>query len=457
MTALHVASAEVDGFLATRGIDPEIWAARGCCRYQKGDSWVKEHFRRFLPPTRLGTVTRIVNQCDGWLMPKHAPAGFPPIPPQLRPDRPVIVDGRTTWHYHGEKTESWPVFPEAAGSAAGKNLPPQRIMYGARAAAHVDATGDVYDPETGLGEHNGQPVDVVHQHAPREAKYVLLGEGSRLDLHPFAAQLLPEAKVVFFVLEGTPKTDAVLSAGGVAFGVPSVTLWTRRELGTFAERHLHGKTALIVPDADWATNSQVERQALKVRTVLRRLGIAAYVCAPPTDGNPYHKGVDDFLGAGKTLGELVIDGREPPIGRIWEAVQGVPYQRRRSAAYALENLSLYVNAEGRLTVSFPTLKRLLDIRDSNRLLPLLEAIEHTFTVEHGSLQTIQRPTFYGRYTETVWKEPPTISLDDYYQSYRQRARLLTADFWKETAIELLRAEVDELKRWQRDFDQREAG
>ena len=98
-------------------------------------------------------------------------------------------------------------------------------MFGVKAEAHIAAEGDPYDPATGEGQHNGIPVDVVHKHPPHAAKYVLLGKASRIDLHPWAEQLLPEVEAVFFVLEGTPKTDAVLSAGGVAFGVPSVTCW----------------------------------------------------------------------------------------------------------------------------------------------------------------------------------------------------------------------------------------
>ena len=78
-------------WLAEKGIDKAIWDARGCKRYERGDRWVKEEFREFLPRTRLGTVTKVVNQSAGWFMPKHAPPGFPPIPPQLRPDKPVIT------------------------------------------------------------------------------------------------------------------------------------------------------------------------------------------------------------------------------------------------------------------------------------------------------------------------------------------------------------------------------
>jgi len=102
----------------------------------------------------------------------------------------------------------------------------------------------------GLGDHNGVPIDLVHSHTPHEPKYVLLGEGARIDLHPLVARLLPEYEIVVFVLEGTPRTDAVLSAGAVGLGVWSVTCWDADELIRFA-RQLRGKHVLVVADADW--------------------------------------------------------------------------------------------------------------------------------------------------------------------------------------------------------------
>jgi hypothetical protein len=448
-----------DDFLTKRGIDPAIWAARGCRRYEQGDRWVVEEFRPFLPRTRLGTVTKVVNRSAGWFMPKHPPPGFPPIPPQLRPDKEggVIVDDRTKWHYHGPVTYPKPTFPEEAGKPAGKVLPRSLCLFGVRADAHVsappkDGEGN-YDRETGLGAHNGIPIYEVHKHAPTAAKYVMLGKSSRIDLHPLALRLLPKAEVVFFVLEGTPKTDSVLSAGACAFGVPSVTCWQSQELITFADRHLQNKVCLIVPDGDWYDNWQVERQALKIRTVLRRRGIEAHVCAPPWDAVPFYKAVDDHLGAQKTLGELMIEGREPRTDRLREAVSKIiPHQRRRRAFDALEDLSLYVDKFGRLKMTFLSLKRLLGYRHSHQFVRLLESLEHTFTVECGSLATVVRHRYYGRFPETVWRETPTISLDEYYRADRSRQKLLASDFWERVAIQGLREDVDELKRWRHDHD-----
>jgi hypothetical protein len=52
----------------------------------------------------------------------------------------------------------------------------------------------------------------------------------------------------------------------------------------------------------------------------------------------------------------------------------------------------------------------------------------------------------------VWKETPTLSLDEYYRADRSRQKLLASDFWERVAIQGLRDDVDDLKRWRRDHD-----
>lgn len=126
---------------------------------------------------------------------------------------------------------------------------------------------------------------------------------NRLDMHPDATVLLPNARRVFFSIEGVLKADALLSRDEAVFAVPSVTLWDAPELEEFAELYLIGKTAYIVPDSDWASNMQVSAQAFECRERLRSYGIDAHVAAAePTCGRvcehdeeaeAHKRGVDD--------------------------------------------------------------------------------------------------------------------------------------------------------------------
>lgn len=330
------------------------------------------------------------------------------------------------------------------------------MLYGAAAEAHINKDVDKlglddepsdYDPDTGIGSHKGVNLEVAHKHAPHRAKYILLGKAKRIDIHPWAEALLPQASVVYFVMEGTPKTDAVFSAGGVSFGIPSVTMWDRSEVIEFAKR-LQGKTVLLVPDADWHRNRQVERQALKLRTLLRKCGLDAYVAAPPYETVTKWKGVDDFLGAGHTLGELVIEGGEPPDQRIRRAVAHVePYQRRSSAYYTLYALSLFADESGTLTYSFPAWMRLLDTTHPSRVLRKLESIQHTFTVTKGSLTTHKEPS--GKWEITMWDNEPTISLDEYYAANIRRMKLSATDYFQNAAYDALERRVAALEELQR--------
>jgi hypothetical protein len=465
-------------WLEGKGIDPDVWDARGCKRYERGDAWVKEMIRPYVrvskhqPPVwrdgkwrartrpklniNLPTIDKVVSECGGWVMPKHHIPGTEPMPPQLRPDVEVILDPRPIWHFHSSASyvSPWPTFPPEAGvKLAGRGLPVDRVMLGREGAAHVarDRGGEPYDPETGTGEHKGVPVDKVHPHAPSVAKYLLLGDREdtvRIDLHPVALERLSQVEAVFAVLEGGPKTDAILSTGACAFGVPSVTCWDADELLAFAHEYLRDKAILIVPDADWYEKDEVARQATRVRTLLRRRGFKwSYVVAPPYDAADYHKGIDDYLGAGYSLDHLMVEGRQPQRERIREAVSKIiPYQRRDSAYFALEDMSLYADADGRLDMSFPSLKKLLGVSKSHRLVPLLESLEHTFTIERGSLETELRPRFFGRYKDTVWVDQPTITLDEYYRADERREQLLTADFWQRR-FQSHEQRLDDLERW----------
>jgi hypothetical protein len=337
--------------LAPRGIDYDVWVARGCWRYKRGEAEkVWSAFERHIPRSqrskKRGQVTKVVNQCTcpdrdpdrfwekdyecpstcgGWVMPKWAPPDFPKsIAPQLRPDDEVVLDPFGKWHTHGTLWgDPDPRFPEETGivypedhhlAGEPKHLPREWVMaYGtAECEAHINGTGDQYDPETGEGAHNGEDYPGVHYHVRVTAKYILITpdrprqkRGMGVDMHPWARERLDDADVVYLAMEGIPKTDAIITAGGCAFGIPSVTFWNKRELIRVAEKFLIPKQRrlYIIPDADGVDKPEVMRQAYNLRTLFRRAGVEHVFCAAPPielfrSSGKKIKGVDDYLGAG---------------------------------------------------------------------------------------------------------------------------------------------------------------
>jgi hypothetical protein len=76
----------------------------------------------------------------------------------------------------------------------------------------------------------------------------------------------------------------------------------------------------------------------------------------------------------------------------------------------------------------------------------------------GSLETKVDKTRYGRkQEETVWTDRPKIRLDAEYRANQRRSKLMVEDFWQHeaqlmhgAAIQAIRDDIDELKRWRRD-------
>jgi hypothetical protein len=441
-----------DEWCEAHGIDPELWPA---WRYGTDDvERVQEAFRDHLTKGQLSTVARIVRRSPGWLMPKHGLPLYPDgVIPQLRPDRAVLVDSRKRWHFHGSLRNGWPVFPSEAGKRAGKHLPKAIVLTGDAALLHIDrATGAQHDPLTGLGSHHGANQEGVHFHLD-EAKYVLLGEGQcqRLDLPPEAAAMLASARRVFFVLEGSLKTYAILSAGEAVFGVPSVTLWDSEELARWIEvlqAVNPNMFVYVVPDADWFLKPAVDRQALFVRSVIRNAGLPAEIVAPPVfqgqkqceckpvdltrDGRScslcggFLKGVDDYLGAGGTIDGLIVRGKEAPLGQIarWgrTLVAGLRSDRAARAARAIEQLSLHADKAGRFhQPSIWTLARIVKQPRKERLVQTIKDLSDVVSVVDGSLEIapVEYQSGYQKGQPILnqfgrpvldWVAPPTLEI-----------------------------------------------
>ena len=130
---------------------------------------------------------------------------------------------------------------------------------------------------------------------------------------------------MFFALEGCFKADALLTAGEAVFSVPSVTLWSAKELEPFARQWLQDVSVFVLTDSDWH-NPSVAMQGLLCRDALRQMNIAAHFAAPPSDRHRKN-GVDDFLHGGGKVDDIEVVHREPsPALAKW--VRQQPWTRR---------------------------------------------------------------------------------------------------------------------------------
>jgi len=169
--------------------------------------------------------------------------------------------------------------------------------------------------------------DAEHQHV-RLAASTEHALAARVDVHPQAIKHLDEAKQhrgrAFFALEGCLKADSILAQGEAVASVPSVSLWVDApELKAFSKAYLRDVTVFVVCDSDWEreNDDSVIRQAIQCREAIRRYvgHKRVFIAAPPpatcekhgpgTKADGKH-GVDDFLGEGGSVDDLVVVERE---------------------------------------------------------------------------------------------------------------------------------------------------
>ncbi len=226
--------------------------------------------------------------------------------------------------------------------------------------------------------------DVRHQHV-RRAPSTEHALAARIDVHPMAVQRLDEVKRtrgrVFFVLEGCLKADSILAQGEAVASVPSVSLWANApELRPFAEVYLKDATVFVVCDSDWEreNDDSVLRQALLCRDAIRRhVGHKrVFVAAPPPASCKRHgpgtkadgkHGVDDMLGEGGTVDDLVVVEREAYSSyKQWfvdRTMADPDYRDKRKLrgvgrdAAVLRWLVLYTGPDGRSTVAESTIAK----------------------------------------------------------------------------------------------------
>jgi hypothetical protein len=397
-------------FFEERGILLQVAEARPYTRYEAGDP---DGIVRRAWPDNPRFAARIAKHCGGIVIPRSAPPGLRlrRVPAELRPDRAVSTDSH--WHYHGDEPVDL-VIP-----STGNPLPRKWTHRPEAMSKHIEKV------------HGGVNVQTVHLDE-NLAKYVFPpGNGAkRLDVHPEGWTRFVADPVVFFGLEGCIKADAMFSAGKAVYSVPSVTLWNAPEHRQFARRYLVGKTVYIVCDSDWYENHAVITQAMFSRTFLRRLGVDAHVCAPPAPGG-IKVGVDDHLGDGGSMSDLVVIERETPYGLAeFLAERGI---RRSDAivrdAEVLEALSLHAGSDGTIQTSLRSFSRIMGLP----LVRVQRAIEDlrevgAITVD-GSLET--RAQYFDwktrKWVGLDWTERPTLTITKGLCARDTRRRLADSD------------------------------
>jgi len=430
------------------GITPEIAAARPYVRYTVDNHQAVKDAYRDLNRDQRGYMTRLAKQANGLVITRHAPPGLglSHVYAELRPDWPVKT-GPGIWHYHATEFDgNVPIYPQS-----GKPLLEKHIHSAKAMTKHIARAKSEDD-------HNGANNENVHMHQPR-AKYLFppsatkevswyhnhadmkpekravhverygdeIGRhrhsrkvkdkskslAKRIDVHPLALPLFEKAERVFFGIEGCLKADAILSQGEAVFSVPSVTLWDALELEEFVLRYLWGKTVIIVPDMDWHGNPAVITQAFLCRSFLRRFDyLKAHIAAPPHEAG--YKGVDDFLGAGGSLDDLVVIDRETPFdlieftvktnGRVIGGSRSRRVDRIRRDTEVLESLAIHADTEGVFQSPLRTAARIMDV-DVKRVARSVTALEEIGAIEIDGRLNTRRGYWSG---QLEWNNAPRI-------------------------------------------------
>lgn len=415
----------------TRGVSREVADQRPYIRYEKGERKVVDELFASIPPSQRGaTIIRRVNYSGGWLMPRHrVDRSLRHVLPEFGPAdelEPRLERHRHTWpprwvdhimshsRHAGENVDGAHEHPEVVCG------PPRTCEHKALETHRHDSVdpkvwADHVGGKRSAREHEGVGPDDLHAH-DKAAKYLFAPkpwqwapmfrvkhdhgarsagkwhpEGDtdaphqhirwekapesyarRLDVHPDTWAILPDARRVFWSIEGVLKNDALVSAGEAVFNVPSVWQWDAPELEAFARSYLRDKHVFIVPDSDWAENPEVSLAAFAARAALQRvLGKRWVHVAAPTpeladcalhadkDGVPApagsKRGVDDYLADGCPVDGLEVLERETSRGMRewcrWYAgwfYPGTNERGRRSAAAIVEALAIVADEHGRV-------------------------------------------------------------------------------------------------------------
>jgi hypothetical protein len=351
-----------------RAVSWEVWEARGYTPYgvtrdaegrivADNRDAVRDAYRAMPRPAQRAFMTRMAGAISpetgksegGVLITRYSPPGLglPPIYAEMRPNKKILIDGEWDDPHRHDSTAPpkpwqrlrynvytiWEMRQHIVRHPDHGNLKHDKISDADIDALTIDELRAMN--RHGRHRHRAIPRGYVFPPAPtiNGVKDKDIDYASRIDVHPWAVPLFEDAEYVFFGIEGQLKSDSMLShildkgLPASVFSVPAVWLWQNaKELPAFADRYLQGKTVIVVPDSDWYEKPGVELAATLCRARLEQLGLRACIAAPPQPADGGERlGVDDYLAAGGSLGELVKIGRDLPIAGREQARRHVLY------------------------------------------------------------------------------------------------------------------------------------
>jgi hypothetical protein len=137
------------------------------------------------------------------------------------------------------------------------------------------------------------------------------GQHMLLDVHPSQYPALGDPHIELWITEGIKKADALTSQGCCTVGLLGVWNWRgtnakggKTALPDWHDIALHGRRVNIAFDSDLRQNTQVARAATELQAYLRSKDAAPFLILLPAALDESKQGVDDFLAAGNTVGEL---------------------------------------------------------------------------------------------------------------------------------------------------------
>jgi len=145
----------------------------------------------------------------------------------------------------------------------------------------------------------------------RRAKYEQpAGQAHRLDVHPRNRPALSDPTIPLWVTEGIFKNDALASAGRCSIGLGGVWCFQKECLPDWDLIALQGRTVLIAFDSDAETNPNVGQARDALAAFLTERGARVRIVRLPAGPNGEKVGIDDYLGNGGDLVDLVAAGAE---------------------------------------------------------------------------------------------------------------------------------------------------